>query len=172
MPPEQPGPSVVHRLYDAFRSRDAAAMQACYAPDATFRDPVFDLAGADRIGAMWRMLLERGADLVVEVHGIDADDAHGRAHWEARYTFGPSGRPVHNVIEASFRLRDGLIARHVDDFDLWRWSRQALGPLGTLLGWSPLVRRQVRATARRSLARYSGRPEGWLDGIDPDDLAG
>jgi hypothetical protein len=61
---------------------------------------------------------------------------------------------VHNKIDASFRFRDGKIAEHTDDFDLYRWTRMALGPVGVLLGWSPLVKGQVRAQAKNQLARF------------------
>lgn len=146
--------TVVHRLYEAFRARDGATMQACYAPTATFRDPVFELSGAEEIGAMWTMLLEQGDDLEVQVSGVVADATSGRAHWDATYSFGPAGRRVLNRIDATFVIEDGLIVRHVDDFDFWRWSRQALGPMGLLLGWTPLVRNQVRARARKGLERW------------------
>lgn len=146
--------SVVHRLYDAFQARDGAAMQACYTDDATFRDPVFQLSGAEEIGAMWTMLLEQGDDLEIEVSGIQADATRGRAHWDATYSFGPAQRRVVNRIDASFVLVDDRIAEHEDRFDLWRWTRQALGPTGALLGWSPLVRNKVRAQARRGLERW------------------
>ena len=101
-------------------------MVACYAPDATFRDPIFDVAGAD-VGAMWTMFCERGRDLALEWRDVRADDAGGAAHWEPRYTFSVTGRPVHNVIDSRFTFRDGRIATHADTFDLWRWSRMALG---------------------------------------------
>ena len=55
---------LIERFYRAFQQRDAATMAACYAPHATFRDPVFTLAGA-QVGTMWRMLCARGADLHV-----------------------------------------------------------------------------------------------------------
>ena len=38
--------------------------------------------------------------------------------------------------------------------NFWRWSRQALGPIGMLLGWSPMVRGKVRAQAARALDQY------------------
>lgn len=145
--------ALIENFYRAFQRRDGVAMGACYAPDATFRDPVFELAG-DRVGAMWRMLCERGKDLRVEFANVRADAATGSADWQAWYRFSKSGRPVHNVIRARFRFRDGLIVEHVDDFDFWRWSRQALGPAGVLLGWSPIVRNQVRAGATKSLDDY------------------
>ncbi|MBW3659166.1 MAG: nuclear transport factor 2 family protein [Actinobacteria bacterium] len=147
--------TVVHRLYDAFRAGDGQAMEDCYAPGATFRDPVFELHGSRRIGAMWKMLLAGGSDLEVEVTDITSDGSTGSAHWEARYTFA-TGRPVHNVIDAAFRLEDDLIVEHVDRFGFWRWSRQALGPTGVLLGWSPVVRNRVRRQAGRSLDRSLG----------------
>ena len=58
------------------------------------------------------------------------------------------------MIHARFRLDAGLIVEHVDDFDFWRWSRQALGPAGLLLGWSPFLRDKVRREAARTLARF------------------
>ena len=75
----------------------------------------------------------------------------GRAHWDAHYTFSRTGRPVHNSITAGFAFKDGLIARHADRFSFWRWSRQALGPVGLWLGWTPLLRARVRANARAGL---------------------
>src|SRR5262245_12220938 len=117
-----PNEQLLHDFYAAFARRDGAAMAAFYAPDATFSDPVFvDLKGAE-VGAMWTMLCLRGTDLRVEASGIAADDAGGKAHWEAWYTFSKTGRAVHNVIDATFTFRDGRIATHRDRFDLWKWT--------------------------------------------------
>lgn len=148
-----PNADLLDRFYDAFALRDAAAMRACYHPDVHFRDEVFDLHGP-RAGAMWTMLCEAGDDLRV-VHAVTtADAASGSAHWEARYLFSATGRPVHNVIEASFTFEDGRIRTHMDRFDFWRWSRQALGLPGLLLGWTPALRARVRTEAARRLDRY------------------
>lgn len=144
---------LIERFYRAFQQRDGAAMAACYRADATFQDPVFELNGA-RIGAMWKMLCSRGADLRVEFADIAADDSSASADWQAWYTFSGTGRHVHNIIRARFRLVDATIAEHVDEFDFWRWSRQALGPLGLLLGWTPLVRGKVRSQAAQALDRF------------------
>jgi len=147
---------LIDGLYSAFARRDAAAMAACYAPDARFTDPVFDVSGAE-IGAMWGMLCARGKDLTLDWRDVEADDATGRAHWEPRYMFSATGRPVHNVIDATFAFREGRIVRHDDRFDLWRWSRMALGVKGVLLGWTPLVRNAVRAQARKGLDAWNAR---------------
>jgi len=61
---------------------------------------------------------------------------------------------VHNIIDARFTFNDGLIASHRDTFDFWRWSRQALGPTGLMLGWTPLLRNKVRSRAASNLATF------------------
>jgi hypothetical protein len=148
--------ATIGRLYAAFAQLDAAAMQACYAADARFDDEAFSLRGRDEIGAMWRMLCEavraKGlAQWKLEVSAI----TERSAHWEPTYLFSATGRLVHNVIDAEFEFdADGLIARHTDRFDFWRWSRQALGTPGLLLGWSPFLRAKVRAQAAASLRRF------------------
>ena len=149
-----PNETLIRDFYAAFSQGDAQAMADSYEPGARFSDPVFtDLDGAGA-GAMWRMLVEGSDDLRVEASGFEADDQRGKARWEAWYSFGPGKRPVHNIIEASFEFADGKIAVHEDRFDFWRWSRQALGLPGLLLGWSPLLKNQVRKQAARSLAKW------------------
>ena len=135
-------------------------MAACYAPDVRFSDPVFPALQGDQARAMWRMLCARGKDLRIEFAEVRAGDHTGSAHWEAWYTFSASGRKVHNVIEARFTFANGLIATHTDTFDLYRWSRQALGLKGTLLGWTPLVQGAIRRQAQTALDRFQGQTKG------------
>lgn len=149
-----PNEALLQRFYTAFQRCDTAAMQACYHPDVVFSDPAFgELRGSD-VGAMWTMLCTRAKDLEIIFSGISADAESGKAHWDARYTFSQTGRRVHNAIDATFRFRDGLIVRHDDRFPFWRWARQALGPAGLVLGWTPLLRAKVRNNARAGLHAY------------------
>ena len=152
-----PNAQLLETFYTAFQRRDAEAMVACYAPDVWFSDPVFHDLRGPRAGAMWRMLAERASSLEITFSGISADDRTGRAHWEARYLFSATGRNVHNIIDATFELRDGKITRHADVFDLWRWSSQALGLKGKLLGWSPLVKNAIHKTAIKGLEAYEAK---------------
>ena len=149
-----PNEGVIERFYGAFAERDGAAMEACYTPDVTFSDPVFQNLHGPEAGAMWRMLTGRSNDLRIELLEHEADDVRGSAHWRAHYTYTQTGRPVVNDVHASFRFAAGLIADHVDDFDLYRWERQALGTTGTLLGWTPIMRSAVRKRARRALDEF------------------
>jgi ketosteroid isomerase-like protein len=149
----------IETFYAAFAQLDADTMARCYASDAVFEDEVFQLQGA-AIGDMWRMLCRatRGkneADWQLTWRDVQADGATGSAHWDAHYRFSATGRKVHNRIDASFRFTpEGLIAGHRDRFDFWRWSRQALGAPGLLLGWSPVLRKKVRAQAAANLAMF------------------
>ena len=103
---------------------------------------------------MWHMLCDQGDDLEITFSDVVGAEGAGSARWVAVYTFGPTRRPVRNVIDASFTFVDGKISRHVDSFDLWRWTRMALGPVGVFTGWTPMTQNRVRATAARSLARF------------------
>jgi ketosteroid isomerase-like protein len=150
----------INKLYDAFSRLDAAGMAECYAPDVRFRDEAFKLVGRDEVMGMWAMLIDavqkKGrADWQLTWSQVALEGQSATARWEARYRFSATGRLVHNVIDAHFTLDGrGLILNHHDQFDFWRWSRQALGAPGVLLGWTPFLRKQVRAKARNQLDRY------------------
>lgn len=146
--------ATIERLYEAFGQCNGAAMTACYAPDAHFRDPAFGALEGEEIGAMWRMLTGRATDLKIELREHEAGEETGSAHWIARYTFS-TGRPVVNDIQASFRFApDGKIADHVDEFDFRNWAKQALGPSGHLVALLPPLRSKARAKALDQLAAF------------------
>ena len=145
---------LLERFYGAFARRDGAAMEGCYAGGVRFSDPVFgDLHGPEA-GAMWRMLTGRAEDLEVQLLESEADGDGGAAHLLATYTYTQTGRPVVNDVHGRFRFADGLITEHEDSFSFHRWARQALGPAGLALGWTPLLRSKVQRTARAGLDAY------------------
>ncbi|MEZ5462294.1 nuclear transport factor 2 family protein [Dokdonella sp.] len=145
--------ATLERFHAAFASRDGQVMSDCYHEQARFTDPVFSLTGPE-IGAMWRMLCSRGKDLRIESSNLCATATEGSADWQAWYTFSTTGRSVHNIVASEYRFENGKILVQADRFDFWRWSRQALGPAGALLGWSPLLRNKARATARKALDQF------------------
>jgi ketosteroid isomerase-like protein len=146
--------ALIERFYSAFARRDVEAMLSCYRPDVSFKDPVFGELSGPQVCAMWRMLNARATDLRIDFDAIAATEEVGSALWEARYTYSGTGRPVHNRIAASFEFRDGLLARHVDCFSLWRWTAMALGGTGAMLGWFPPLRNSIRTRAAQGLAAY------------------
>ena len=145
---------LIESFYAAFDRHDGDTMAACYTPDATFSDPVFiDLENGEP-GAMWRMLTARADDLKIDLVEHDAGEETGSAHWLADYTFTQTGRKVHNDVRASFRFEGGLIAQHIDEFSFHAWAKQALGPMGLLLGWTPIVSGATRRKARAGLDEF------------------
>jgi ketosteroid isomerase-like protein len=145
---------LIEKFYEAFRAGQGKAMAAMYHQNATFEDPAFgQLQGAD-IGKMWTMLTSRSKDLKVNYTNVSANESTGTASWTADYTFSKTGRPVHNIIEASFTFKDGKILSHKDSFNFYRWTRQALGLPGVVLGWTPFFQTKLRKTFRDVLAGY------------------
>ena len=130
-------------------------MGACYHPDAHFSDPVFPDLDAAGVRAMWKMLLTSGTDLRIGFSVLEETGTNGKAEWEAHYTFSRTGRSVHNEVVSTFVLKDDLILQQLDVFDFWKWSRQALGTPGALLGWSSIIKNKVRDTAAKGLAKSS-----------------
>lgn len=145
----------IDRFYTAFKSGDAKEMGACYHDDATFSDPAFQHLNATEVRAMWSMLIERSkGQLEVEFHSVLADDQLAQCTWEAHYEFSKTKNQVHNIIHATMKFKDGLIIKHTDEFNFWRWSSMALGTPGKLLGWTPFLKNKVGKMAMKSLKEY------------------
>ena len=155
-----PNQQTIEKFYTAFAQLDADTMATCYAEDVQFRDEVFTLNGKREVTSMWRMLAEatkaKGADVwSLKFRDVGADANQGHAHWDAHYRFSATGRIVDNSIDAQFEFNpQGQIVKHHDSFDFWKWSRQALGAPGLLLGWTPVIHNKVRKTAAGNLQRF------------------
>lgn len=160
-----PNQTQLEKFYGAFAALDVDTMSTCYADSVEFQDEVFTLHGKPQVAGMWRMLCEgvraRGlTDWKLVFSAVSADGKTGKAHWDATYRFSATGRMVLNRIDGRFTFNDkGLIVQHRDRFDFWRWSRQALGTPGLLLGWTPFLRGKVRRRASANLRKYlAGQP--------------
>jgi ketosteroid isomerase-like protein len=146
---------VITLFYQSFARHDAETMASLYHDDIEFTDPAFGTLKGEEARNMWRMLIERRKDSLVVAHSnVQASDDAGSAQWTADYRFGSTGRMVHNEITAKFEFHEGKIIRHVDNFSFWKWSRQALGLPGLLLGWTPYLKAKVRQQAKKGLKRF------------------
>lgn len=145
----------ISRFYTAFQLLDYTTMQACYADDAVFSDPVFGLLDAPHTRAMWEMLCKRAKDFSLVYGSIQLlDDEYATCDWTASYLFSKTGRRVVNTAKAHMRLKNGLITEHSDAFAIYRWSRQAFGLPGLLFGWTAWMNRRVQHRARTGLEKY------------------
>ena len=143
------------KFYTAFANADAASMCECYHGDIQFRDPVFGLLKGNDVCEMWKMLVEKSnGKLKIEFDEVKATEYIGSAQWIATYNFSKTNREVVNVINAQFKFKDGLIIKHTDDFDIWKWSTQAFGIKGYLFGWTGFFHKKINEQALFSLKKY------------------
>lgn len=151
--------NIITDFYRAFAQLDGDAMAACYHQKVVFHDPAFGTLKGKRAGNMWRMLCasQKGKDFRVEYSTIEANDRTGSVHWEAKYTFSKTGRRVHNKIEARFEFAEGKIIKHVDEFDLRIWAKQAMGFKGALLGGTAFFRKKLQAQTNGMLSNFESK---------------
>jgi len=146
---------LIEEFYAAFASQNADTMASCYHENIQFEDPAFGILKGKDVSDMWHMLIEKSkGNLHIEFSHITANDNFGNAKWIATYNFSSTNRKVVNVIYAQFEFKGGLIIRHTDHFDIWKWSRQALGLKGYLFGWTGFLQKKVQQQAIHSLRKY------------------
>lgn len=133
--PDADASAVITGFYEAFARRDFLGMACSYDPEVEFTDSIFGKLRGKRALAMWAMLTSQGTDLRVQFSRVRGDATTGQAHWDAQYSFPflAATNHVENSIDATFELRGGKIVRHTDTFDLRRWMRMALWPLGGII---------------------------------------
>ncbi len=143
---------LIQKFYTAFSDGDSDSMIACYHEDVVFEDPAFGELNGDKAKSMWKMLVGRRKESETTISFNVLNDHH--AEWVAQYKYGPNKRPVTNKISSKFEFQDAKIIHHTDYFSLWKWTRQALGTSGFLLGWSTFMRKKIQATTNKLLAKY------------------
>ena len=146
--------SLINHFYTSFQNKDIKGMQNSYADNATFNDPAFRNLDAKQVRSMWEMLIKSSKDMRLEFSNIRADSHSGSAEWVAYYTFSATGRKVVNRVKSSFIIENGKIVSQEDDFNFHRWSAQALGLSGLLLGWTSFLKKKVQKTASDKLKAY------------------
>jgi ketosteroid isomerase-like protein len=147
--------NTIHKFYTAFANADAEQMCECYHPNVQFSDPAFGILKGKEVCQMWKMLIERSkGNIKIDFSQVKANEHLGSAFWIAKYNFSKTNREVVNTIASKFHFQEGLIIKHTDDFDIWKWSKQALGFKGFLLGWTGYMQKKIQEQARRSLKRY------------------
>jgi ketosteroid isomerase-like protein len=147
---------IIQQFYQAFSQGDAEGMVKHYSNDIKFKDPAFGELQGDDVKNMWRMLIRNGkGEIRIIFTDVEANKKTGSANWTAKYVFSRTGRTVVNKIAARFEFQNGKIVRHTDDFDIWEWSKQALGLKGHLLGWTSFMKNKIREYAIASLKKYN-----------------
>ena len=147
--------TIVNRFYEAFSKRDFRTMNDCYSDDIVFFDPVFQLIKGDQVKKMWDMLCRQAKDFELSYQNpVAIDHEYITCEWEATYTFSKTGKKVVNKVKAFMRIADGKIIEHSDGFSLHKWSMQAMGFSGWLLGWNRFYQHRIQQGAREKLLKY------------------
>lgn len=145
----------IHKFYTAFQKLDYETMQSCYSEDAVFSDPAFGLLDANETRAMWEMLCKRAKDFSLVYGNIQLlDEEYTTTDWTASYVFSKTNRRIVNKVRAHMRFRDGMIIEHSDAFPIYKWSRQAFGITGLLLGWTGFFHKRVQNQAKATLHKF------------------
>jgi ketosteroid isomerase-like protein len=146
---------LVEIFFTAFKKLDANAMNACYSEDIAFYDPMFELLRGDEARAMWLMLSKGAKNFSLEFDNVkNLEDGYYTCNWQASYNFSKTGRRVVNNGKAHMKIENGLITEHSDGWSLHKWSQQAMGFSGWLLGWAGFYRRKLKNGARRNLLNF------------------
>lgn len=145
---------LIETFYTGLKESDGEKMISCYHDNVVFEDPAFGKLEGDIAKKMWLMLCKKGKGLKVEYSNIRANETRGSAHWEAWYTFSKTGRPIHNIIDATFEFKDSKIIKHTDVFDLHKWASQAMGWKGKLLGGTNFFKKKLHQQTKATLDKF------------------
>ncbi len=149
----------IEQFYSAFNNLDAEKMVSQYHEDVIFGDPAFGVLKGERAKNMWRMLCasQKGKKFTVHVNHVKSSVEVTTATWEAFYVFSKTGRKIHNIVQAEFRFKEGKIISHKDTFDLYKWSKQAMGIKGFILGWTPFFKNKLQIQTNKLLSNFESK---------------
>lgn len=146
---------LIEKFYSSFSNGNAKGMTECYHENVTFEDSVFGKLEGEKAVKMWEMLLSKRTETTkISFSNVQATTEQATANWTAQYLYGEKKRPVTNVVSASFKFKDGKIIEHKDTFNLWKWTQQALGPVGYLIGWTPFMKNKIQKTTNEQLDAF------------------
>ncbi len=147
---------LITTFYESFANGDAEGMVACYHDNIQFQDPAFGTLKNEDVKNMWRMLIERSkGEIKLSFSNVQANEKTGSSNWRAEYVFSATNRKVINIISAEFEFKDGKIIKHTDSFDIYKWSQQAFGLKGYLLGWTSFMQHKIQQQSNSLLKKYT-----------------
>lgn len=146
---------VIENFYNALNEGNIQEMMKQYHSDVIFEDPGFGKLDYYQVVKMWEMLIsKRSQSFKLIYKNVEAHENVGSVNWIVTYHYSATQRKVVNNIMAQFKFCDGKIIEHKDSFNLWKWTRQALGISGYLLGWTAFMRKKLNQGTKEVLEDY------------------
>jgi len=145
---------IIKEYYKAFENGDVATMLSFYDDDIKFEDPAIGKIKGDEAKYWWQFLCENSVDLSIDIKEIKIDEDKGIAIWTNHYTVEETGNRVSLDIVSKFYFEDGLIIKHIDEYDIKSFVKQAFGKAAGIVGGSFLVKKTVRLQSKKLLKQY------------------
>ena len=142
---------LITQFYYSFANNKVKSMINCYDNKIVFKDPVFGELKGNKAKQMWKMLLSKNKNIKITTSDIFVGENSGVVKWKAEYTYGKNKRKIVNNVMATFEFKDGKIIKHIDNFNFYNWSKQALGIKGLLLGWTTFFQKKIQKKANSKL---------------------
>ncbi|MCU0428869.1 MAG: nuclear transport factor 2 family protein [Cytophagaceae bacterium] len=149
-----PNEVILNEFYATLQKKNHQGLKKFYASDAVFSDPMYLNLRTEEIHAMWELFCINSKNFSLEFGNVKADDQQGEVSWKASYIYASSGNSVTKEVKSSFEFKEGKIVRQNDVYDFHEWAGQALGLMGSLLGWTGFVENQVKENARKNLEAF------------------
>ena len=90
-------------------------------------------------------------DISVKYEIINESKDWIHTEWTISYLLEVTGRRVILNEKGFFRIEDGKIVEHRDEYDFWSWSSQGLGFVGKCFGWLNWFKLRVKVQAKRTI---------------------
>lgn len=145
---------IINKFYKAFEKGDSKKMNSCLSHNIKFDDPALGKAKGDKVKFWWQFLCENAVDFSIDLIEVKADSEKGIAVWKNSYTFKETGKPVTLDIVSKFYFENNLIIKHIDEYDIKSFIKQAFGSTAGIFGGSFLVKKTVRAQSKILLKKY------------------
>ncbi|CAN5553097.1 hypothetical protein BH11MYX1_BH11MYX1_14690 [soil metagenome] len=122
--------ATANTFYAAFAARNAATMRSHYAPTVAFHDPLFGSLRGDQVMLMWTTIMPAANPFQIVPSAATTPTLRSDGAWSVQVTwdahYGLGGRSIHNTSKTTLVIKDDKIIEQRDEWDLDRWTAQAL----------------------------------------------
>jgi hypothetical protein len=129
--------ATAERLYRAVSETKLVAIRRCYAPTASYADPVLGELGIGSARLVWPVIFAQMQRPLWRFAIEDVGLFSARVHSRIDFVFAATGRPVSLDVISCLGVRGGRIIRHEDGFDVGASLSMALTLRQRLALWMP-----------------------------------